>query len=293
MIEIMIRWWKLMDTNYQILRVFNNNAVLVKNLSNNREAVLVGKGIGFGKKQGQLQCIPSESIEKSFVTYDAKLKREYIELVEQLEESVLSMCAEVILMARKKLGELNNRVHIVLADHIGFALERIKAGMEIHNPFLDEIKMLYPEEFKVGLLAQAIIERATGIKIVEDEVGFIALHLNAARQKKDVKESIRNTRIIKELISIIEAELNCHFEKDLTYNRLIHHLRGTIERIMMGQTVSNPLLEALKKELKISYIIAQKLKDKIEDEFKLKVPDDELGFMAIHIDRLRRKNLKQ
>lgn len=282
-----------MNTNYEILRVFNNNAVLVKNLMNNREAVLMGKGIGFAKKQGQFRYIPSESIEKSFVTYDANLKREYIELVEQLEESILSMCAEIILMARKKLGELNNRVHIVLADHIGFALERIKSGMEIHNPFLDEIKMLYPEEFKVGLVAQAIIERTTGIKIVEDEVGFIALHLNAARQKKDVKESIRNTRIIKELITIIEVELNGHIEKDLTYNRLIHHLRGTIERIMIGHKVSNPLLEALKKELNQSYIIAKKLKDKIEGEFKLKVPDDELGFMAIHIDRLRRKTLKQ
>lgn len=286
--EIRVRWWKAMKTDYKVLRVFNNNAVLVKNLMNNREAVLVGKGIGFGKKQGQLQCIPPESIEKSFVTYDAKVKRDYMELVEQLEEDTLSMCADIILMARKKLGKLNNRVHIVLADHIGFALERIKAGMEIHNPFLDEIKMLYTEEFEVGLVAQVMIENATGIKIVEDEVGFIALHLNAARQHKDIKESVRNTRIIKELIAIIEDDLGYRIEKDLTYNRLIHHLRGMIERIEQERTVVNPLLDTLKKELKKSFSIAYKLKDKIEKEYQLKVPEDELGFMALHIERLQR-----
>jgi len=48
--------------------------------------------------------------------------------------------------------------------------------MKIHNPFLDEIKMLYPQEFEMGLTAQRMIQTALGIEIVEDEVAFIALH---------------------------------------------------------------------------------------------------------------------
>ncbi len=273
---------------YKIIRVLNNNVVLAKNVSNKADAVLVGKGIGFGIKVGQEKDIPPESIEKSFITYDEKLKRDYMELVEQMDETILSMCTEIILMAEKRLGELNSRLHIVLTDHIGFALERIKAGMEIHNPFLHEIQSLYEEEYQVGLAAQDIIESTTGIRIVEDEVGFIALHLNAARQHKDVKDTLRSTRLIKELVDIIESNLDYKIESDLTYSRLIHHLRGSLERVEKGQTVKNPLLETLRKEFKDSFKIAGKVKVRIEDQLDVIVPDDELGYMAIHIDRIRR-----
>lgn len=277
------------DNTYKIIRVLNNNVILAKkNLTNNAEAVLVGKGIGFGTKSGQEKLIPAHSIEKSFVTYDEKLKRDYMELVEQMDETILSMCTEIILMAEKRLGELNSRIHIVLTDHIGFAIERIKGGMEIHNPFLHEIQNLYEQEYQVGIMAQEIIERTTGITIVEDEVGFIALHLNAARQHKDVKDTLRSTRLIKELVTIIETNLHYKIESDLTYSRLIHHLRGSIERVEKGQTVINPLLETLRKEFKDSFKIAGKVKVRIEDELDAIVPDDELGYMAIHIDRIRR-----
>ena len=118
------------NNRYKIIRVLNNNVVLAKNVTNSAEAVLVGKGIGFGAKVGQEKAIPPESIEKSFITYDEKLKRDYMELVEQMDETILSMCTEIILMAERRLGELNSRLHIVLTDHIGFALERIEAGMK-------------------------------------------------------------------------------------------------------------------------------------------------------------------
>ncbi len=276
------------NNRYKIIRVLNNNVVLAKNVTNSAEAVLVGKGIGFGAKVGQEKAIPPESIEKSFITYDEKLKRDYMELVEQMDETILSMCTEIILMAGRRLGELNSRLHIVLTDHIGFALERIEAGMEIHNPFLHEIQSLYEEEYSVGLTAQEIIERTTGVRIVEDEVGFIALHLNAARQHKDVKDSLRSTRLIKELVNIIEINLDYKIESDLTYSRLIHHLRGSLERVEKGQTVKNPLLDTLRKEFKDSFKIAGKVKVFIEEELDVIVPEDELGYMAIHIDRIRR-----
>lgn len=282
-----------MDNKYKIIRVLNNNVILAKQLSNNAQVIFVGKGIGFGKKSGEVRSIPKDSIEKSFVTYDGKLKRDYLRLIEQMDEEVLSMCTEIIIMAEERLGELNSRIHIVLTDHIGFALERIKAGMEIHNPFLHEIKSLYQKEYQVGLQAQAIIEKTTGIRIVEDEVGFIALHMNAARKHKDVKDSLRNTRLIKELVSIIENSLDYKIKSDLTYSRLIHHLRGSIERIEKGQTIKNPLIDMLRKEFKDSFKIAGRIKVKIEDEIDAIVPDDELGYMAIHIDRIRRMAKQQ
>ena len=277
-----------MRNSYQILRIYNNNAILVMNTDTKGEAVLVGKGIGYGKKQGELQTIAPDLIEKYFLTYDDKLKRDYIELVQQLDEQILMTCSDIIINATQRLGPLNNRIHIVLTDHIGFAIERIKLGMEIHNPFLEEIKMLYPEEFEMGVMAQLMIQSTLGVEICEDEIAFIALHLSAARQQKDIKESVKNTRILKELVGIIEEALEIKLKKDLTYSRLIQHLRGAIERIIDGYHVVNPLLETLKRDLKESYDIALLLKQKIETSYGVEVPEDEVGFMAIHIHRLTR-----
>lgn len=277
-----------MKNNYQILRVYNNNAILVLNQETLREAVLVGKGIGFSKKVGECQTISPNQVEKYFLTYDDTLKSEYLSLVEQLDEQVLTLCSEIILHATQKLGPLNQRIHIVLTDHIGFALERMKSGMEIYNPFLVEIRTLYPEEFEMGQYAQEVIKNTLGIEIVEDEVAFIALHLSAARQQKDVKESVKSTRVIKELVAIVEQSLNLTIPKDLTYTRLIQHLRSTIERMLSGHQVENPLLTTLKRELKESFEIALLLKAKIESSYEIIVPEDEVGFIAIHIDRLKR-----
>ncbi len=278
----------MVKNSYQVLRIYNNNAILVLNQETKGEAVLVGKGIGFGRKNGEIQLISPEEIEKYFLTYDDRLKRDYLDLVQQLDEQVLSVCSEIIYIANEKIGPLSDRIHIVLTDHIGFALERIKSGMEIHNPFLDEIKMLYPKEYELGLTAQSLIYQHLGVQIVEDEVAFIALHISAARQQKDVKESVKNTRIIKELVSIIEDAIQVKIPKDLTYSRLVHHLRGAIERSESGHKVTNPLLETLKRDLKESFEIALNLKVKIEHDYGIVVPEDEVGFMAIHIDRLKR-----
>lgn len=280
-----------MKNKYKIVRIYNNNAILVQGNDSKGEAVLVGKGIGFGKKTGMEEEISSSEIEKYFITYDDKLKRDYLNLVEQLDEQILAVCSEIIQVANESIGPLSDRVHIVLTDHIGFALERMKLGMEIHNPFLDEIKLLYPKEYEMGLKAQQMILSQLGVAIVEDEVAFIALHLSAARSQKDVKESVKNTRILKELVKLIETQIGISIPKDLTYSRLIHHLRGAIDRIETGYQVVNPLLETLKKDLKDSFEIAILLKKKIETEYGITVPEDEVGFMAIHIDRLKR-NMK-
>jgi len=59
------------------------------------------------------------------------------------------------------------------------------------------------------------------IDIGDGEVGFIALHINAAKLNKEVKETLKETRLIKELVEIIEDSLDYKIENSLTYNRLI------------------------------------------------------------------------
>ncbi|MEA1975056.1 MAG: PRD domain-containing protein [Bacillota bacterium] len=279
-----------MQNNYEIIKIMNNNIILVKNLQTDNEAVLVGKGIGFGKKTNSLVKISKNAIEKMFITYDEKLKKDYFEIIDSIDNVIIETCSEIILKAEEVLGKLNSRIHIVLTDHISFALERMNMGLTIENPFINEIRILYKKEYEIAVEARQLLNKRMNIDIGEGEVGFIALHINAAKLNKEVKETLKETRLIKELVAIIEKELNYKIENSITYNRLIDHLKGCIHRVRTKTTVNNPLIEILKKEFSESFDIALKIKERLDEELDEKIPIGELGYLTIHINRV--KNVK-
>lgn len=276
-----------MSKEYIVSKVLNNNVILVTDKKTNQELILVGKGIGFGKRDGKLVTLLERDIEKSFIAYDEKTKTEYFQLISQMDSNVMGVSEEIIAMAEKNLGQLNSHIHIALTDHIGFALDRIKMGMDMNNPFIYEIRALYPEEFKAGLMAAEIIKDRLNVEISESEIGFITLHFHSARQNKKVNETLKDTRLLKGIINLIEAELAVIIDnRDLIYTRLINHLRVTIQRLDEKKYIKNPLLDSIKEQFKTSFNISKKIGEYIERERNINVTDDELGYLALHIERI-------
>jgi transcriptional antiterminator len=283
-------WWGggRMTEVYRILRVMNNNVILVRRKSKDTQLVLIGKGLGFKRKPDMEVAIDSEQIEKSFLACDTKGKNDYLTLIENLDDKLIGLCSEITLMAEKRMGRLNENLLIVLTDHIGFAIERIKKGIEIQNPFVYEIKNLYPEEFRVGLAAKDLIKEQLGIEINDDEVAFIALHLDAAKLHIKASDSFNKTRIVKMMVTSLEESLGLQFDKNLTYIRLISHFRSSLDRVEKKMPVDNPLLPTIKKSLKKSYALAKQVGELVKEEAGFTLPEGELGYLAIHIDRICR-----
>lgn len=273
---------------YLITKTLNNNVILAIDRVSNEEVVLVGKGIGFGKKDGNLVKLSEKDIEKSFLSFDEKTKNDYYQLMKDINEKVIGLSEEIIAIAEKKFGLLNSKIHIALADHISFAIERIKMGLEISNPFIYEIQALYPEEFQVGKMAREIIKDRLGVIVSESEVGFIALHIHSARVSKQVIDTIKDTKFLKALVNIIEKELSTKLDNSgLVYSRLINHLRASISRMENKKYIENPLLDIIKEKFTKSYDIAEKIGVYINKEKNIYVTDDELGYMALHIERIK------
>ncbi|WP_411678572.1 PRD domain-containing protein [Caproicibacter sp.] len=277
-----------MAEEYRILRVMNNNVILVGRKPKGTQLFLIGKGLGFKRKPGMEVTLNSAQIEKSFLAYDTKEKNDYLTLIENLDDKLIGLCSEITLMAEKRMGKLNENLLIVLTDHIGFAIERIKKGLAIQNPFVYEIKNLYPEEFEIGLEARTLIKEQLGVEINEDEVAFIALHLDAAKLNTKASDSLNKTRIVKLMVSFLEETLGVKLEKNLTYIRLITHFRSSLDRAEKNISVENPLLPTVKKSMKKSYALAKQAGELVQRESGFVLPEGELGYLAIHIDRIRR-----
>jgi transcriptional antiterminator/mannitol/fructose-specific phosphotransferase system IIA component (Ntr-type) len=74
-----------------------------------------------------------------------------------------------------------------LALHLQPAVERAKYGMELINPLLPQIRQQYGNLFMIALRAVGEIEQSLGIKISDDEIGYLTLHLGGAIERKKIR----------------------------------------------------------------------------------------------------------
>lgn len=275
---------------YTIKKIFNNNVILAESLASKQELILIGKGIGFSRHSGDNFIKDSLDIEKEFKPVNGEKRESYIQLLEEVDSQVIGITEEIIAMASQELDEeLNQHIRIGLADHIAFSIKRIKDGIEVTNPFLAETRTLYSKEYSLAEKAVEMIAERFELSIPESEVGFITLHLHGARDDRGISRTLKNTSLIKELVTKVESELGQKISyESLNYARLVNHLRFALERIESEVSNPNPLLENIKENFSYSFKLAGKLAKIIEDKFDYQVPEAEKGYLALHLHRLKR-----
>ena len=273
----------------KIKKVLNQNAVLV--LDEGQEKVAVGKGVGFNKTKNDV--LSRQLVERMFVMEPEGLKKLQV-LLSQIEDKYFLASEEIIQHAETVLGEkLNEHINIGLSDHIAFAAENIQNNIIVRNKLLSEIEILYSEEFAIAQWAVEYLTQTLEIPFSYDEAGYIAIHIHSARSgRTDNSKSIREVTIVSEIIHLIEQELaiDIHDDKNsLSYSRLVNHLRLFIHRFQQNQyaVLDEEILEVVKKKYAESYEISKKVQVLLMRNFHYQVPNEELGYSSIHIERLR------
>lgn len=269
-----------------VVKSFNNNILMVK--ANGKEKILFHKGIGFGKKFGEI--IPKgTNIEKVFIINNEENQKNFEEVLNRVDDEFVGACEEVIAYISNELGEeLNENIHIGLIDHLHFAVKRIKSKQEIQNPFLVEIETLYPKEYDLALMAAKKIGDFADVYISEGEAGFIALHIHSARNSGKLSNTIKYSYLSSSIIEYVEDELDIEIDrKSLDYARFLTHIRFAIERIISNNILRNDLIEVIKKAYPKSYEIAIEVSKILSKGLGKEVNEDEIGYLAVHIERFR------
>lgn len=275
---------------YIIKKVLNNN-VLIATDGYEKEVVLIGRGIGFGKKSEE--PIIDEIVEKMFVLKDPKEQEQYKQLLSTLDEETLKMLISVVEIIRERAGiPLNERIHVALTDHLAFAIHRMKQGIEVRNPFLFETKSLYPTEYKIAAEVTAMVNKDLSIQLPEGEIGFIALHIHSALVNKKVGSLTLHSELIVKLVKMIEDQLNIEIDKkSIDYMRLIRHLRYTIERVTRGERVPEPekITDLLKMEYPVYFNLAWKLIKVMQQVLQQEIYEGEAVYLTLHLQRIHAK----
>ncbi|OEH94337.1 glucose PTS transporter transcription antiterminator GlcT [Bacillus solimangrovi] len=279
-----------MKDTLTIKKVLNNN-VLIAGHPSHEEVVLIGKGIGFGKKQGN--PVEINEVEKVYALENEQEQEQYKRLLPQIDEHFILVMNDIIHYIDEKVsGKLNEHIHVALTDHLSFAIKRHEQGLDLHNPFIIETETLYPEEYRIAEHVIDMLNERMGVDLSEGEIGFVALHIYSARSNIHLSKVNQHSLLINQLIQLIEENFKIKLDHDsVDYLRLVRHLHSTIERVTNGEKVEEPKKFALllKEEYPVCYNLSWKLIKVMQQFLNEKVYEAEAVYLTMHLQRIHNK----
>lgn len=271
---------------FKILKVLNNNGILVMDLDNKQEYIFLGKGVGFGKKVNQ--NVNTIENAKAYRFTEEQSRQDSIHTIKSISPVFIEIAGNIIEEAERKFGAVDNNILLALADHIAFAIKRMQEGIELKNPFAKEIKVLFEEEYSVAKMGKEFIKEKIGIEINDDEVGYITLHVHTALTREHVVQSMDIARMIQEGIQKIETELGKMLDDEtISYTRLLTHMKFMILRVINGEKLHLDMTSYVLDNFPASFELAKRICKEFENMTKKPFPDIEISYFAIHIERVK------
>ncbi|MDO4555037.1 MAG: PRD domain-containing protein [Lachnospiraceae bacterium] len=277
----------------KIVKIVNNNIVTSED-DMGQELIVMGRGLGFGKKAGQ--PIPDDKIEKVFHLDTPDQNNKLIDIIKDIPLDHIQAADKIILYAKKMLGDkLKDTIYLSLIDHISCAIERKKGNLLFQNPLLWEIKQYYPSEFHVGVQSLTILKNALGLEFPVDEAGFIALHFITSEYDTKMDVTFDIPKLIDEIVTIIENQFTIHVDKSsIHFERFITHLKFFAARVLQAKQIPDDgdflFRSMIRDQYKESYQCALAIREHIEANYKIEISEEEVVYLTVHIKRITMQN---
>jgi len=116
-----------------------------------------------------------------------------------IEEDIYKLVKFILAKMEEKLElgiEKDEELIFGISMHLKPAVNRIKYGMNIRNPMLSEIKNNYPLAYEAGIIAGLAIKEYIGIEMDENEIGYLALHIGAAMERKKLQTGSKKCLVV-------------------------------------------------------------------------------------------------
>lgn len=279
----------------EVVRVFNNNVVLAKDPARGGGDVIVtGRGVGFQAKAGT--PVDPARVARVFVPSDERDSDHLAALLADIPLENMTLIADA-LAAVGLPGSLagSPTLLIALADHVGFAMQRVEQGMEIDYPLRSEVCALYSEEYEQGrrILAHvnADLSGQGRTPLPAGEVTALAMHLvTAGFSTGDLSFTYRMTGVLQQLIEVIEEFYGLDLSTaTVSVGRFITHLRYLFVRIRQHNQLEeghSAVGIAIRDADPRAYQCARTLAALIELRLDEALTGDEVSYLALHVSRI-------
>ncbi len=232
-----------------------------------------------------------EEKEHNFI--DAIRNRKESNIYTLLDNDILNRVVICFRSIRdKRLTKLTENSYIGLILHVTIAVNRIlqKELIEPNEELLNNLNK--NDDYQLATRIASSLEEEFQIDIPDIEIAYILLHILGSKvQYIDLDEvETENEREKLEILAFINDMIDV-YDEDIAYNLkldeefisgLLAHLQPTFVRLRNGMNISNPLLQQIKETYADIYARSRKVGALIEKHYGLKVPEEEIGYLAMH-----------
>lgn len=270
---------------YRISKVLNHNTIIAVLESDNQEYLIMEKGIGFGKKVTQHIDVTKDASVYSLqqITKRGSAKK----LAQSIDPEFLEIANVVMQEAEKRFEKIDHNILFPMADHIEYAVKRLKNHEVLSNPLNDDIRLLFETEYQVALTAVPVLKQRMGVDLNEDEVGYIALHVHTAIENEELSDAMMIAQAVRDCVSHVEASLGRKLDvMSLSYNRLMNHVRFMVARGLKGESIKLNMNDYMETRFPKEYEMAKEICDRLMKQMHCQLSDVEYGYLAMHIQRV-------
>lgn len=267
----------------KVVKNINNNVSICLD-SKGVEVVAFGKGIGFTKPPYEVDLA---NVTKTYYNVDST----YVSMINDIPKEVIEISDEIVEYARSKLGtNLSSNIVFTLADHLAFAIQRVKKNIKFTLPIASDIQYLYEKEMEVGKFGTKLVLQRLKVYLPKDEAAYIALHIINSQEKEKNNLDTKNEELIDEIVKIIEEDFKIKINKDdFNYSRFVTHMhyllkRGRKEELL--QTDNSKLYEKLVKEYPKAYASSEHVSEFLDEKLNMGLNEEEKLYLMLHINRL-------
>ena len=274
---------------FRVRKALNHNTLIAISMEDNQEYLLIGKGIGFGKKVSERFEIPKTTECTIYSLQEQTERGKAMELLKGIDPVFLEIAEKVLTKSEDVFGKIDRRILFPMADHIAFAVQRIRANEQISNPLTDDIRALFHMEYKTAECVKDILWEMLQVEIDEHEIGYVALHIHSAIEDENVALSMQIAHAVRECIRMVEEETGQTIDvMSLSYNRLMNHIRYMVARSIKGEKLKLNMNDYMSVKFPKSYAIAKEVCKHLEKQLHRNSPLDEveIGYLAMHIERV-------
>lgn len=267
------------------VKVYNNSAVSTV-APDGREAVVIGSGIGFGKRPGD--PLDESKIEKIYYIQD-ELQTRFLQLLKDTRPQALRAAEDILAYARRSGLASGDQLLLSLADHINFALDRQAEGVSIPYLMLSETRMLYPREYEAARWGLAHIAELCGVQLPDYEAGYLALQLACASMDRDT--AYDTLKLVGGALDIIKKTYGVELDPDsIDTLRLTTHLKFLAQRILTHAQWQDKdvedLYELLIHQNRKNLVCLERLRRYIRETFRYTLNPQEEVYLLIHLSKI-------
>lgn len=269
---------------YRTKKVLNHNSIIAIQADSHKEYLILGKGIGFGKKVSEyVEARPGDTI---YSLQELTERGDAGEMIKTISPICLELANEVLNQAEEVFGQIDRSILFPMADHIEYAVKRIKNHEQISNPLTEDIRVIFYKEYKVAQCIEEMLWEQLHVKIEEHEIGYIALHIHSAIKDEKVSQAMQIARAVRECITLVEQQTGKQIDvMSLAYNRLMNHVRYMVARALSGERLKLNMNDYMEVKFPKSFQIAAVICEEIGRGLKIRLEEAEVGYLAMHIER--------